>query len=839
MSRSRGSACTSCRTTRSSITARTSRPASAARRVTAASTRCRSSRWPSRCRWAGASTVTATRSPSCARGPDHQHGLGLREGRQGLRRLQGSRPHAPGPPAGALLGVPPLAARVSRMSKPTESLKHYWRSLEDATGRMQRRPPTSSPASRRRRPIPRSSRSPRLARRKFNGLLGASTALAGLTTTGCLRKPVEHILPFAKRPEDTIPGQAGLLRDGLPGRSQRARPARRVAGRPPDQGRGQPASPELERRDRRVGPGLGALALRPRPLPRPAPARRTASTSRPTGTPSEELGATLKSCATGRARASRWSCRRSPRRPTATCSSSSSEKFARPASSPTTSPPLDQRGRRRRAAGRRAGPRDLPPVRRQGDRGVRRRHLPEPAGPRPPPARVRRGPPHRQPRRRRQHEPALRVEPHFTTTGAQADHRLRVRAAQVGRSSPPSPASCSPPTSCARPQRRGPARRPAEGRARRRRRKKFATALTNDLIAAKGARATSAVIVGERQPAWVHALGLLVNYALGNGGNTVRLRYDDQAFKSEDIAALAKGLADGSITQVIASRPTRPTTPPASSAWPSCSRASCWSTTARTWTRPASWRPGACPPPLPRVVGRRGGRRLDDLARPAAHRPAARQLEQPRQWGMVIDLNTCTGCNACIVACQAENNIPVGRQGPGPPRPRDALDPHRPLLHRARGAPEACRPAHACQHCETAPARTSARWRRPCTAPRASTTWPTTAASAPGTAPTTARSRCALQLLQLQQGATTTSSSTWQKNPDVTVRFRGVMEKCTYCVQRIQPRPRSRRQHRAGEDLVKDGAIVPPASRCAPQCHHLRRHPDKDSRVSKAQGPQP
>ena len=40
------------------------------------------------------------------------------------------------------------------------------------------------------------------------GLLGASTALAGLTTTGCLRKPVEHILPFAKRPEDMIPGQA-------------------------------------------------------------------------------------------------------------------------------------------------------------------------------------------------------------------------------------------------------------------------------------------------------------------------------------------------------------------------------------------------------------------------------------------------------------------------------------------------------------------------------------------------------------------------------------------------------------------------------------------------------
>jgi Fe-S-cluster-containing dehydrogenase component len=164
-----------------------------------------------------------------------------------------------------------------------------------------------------------------------------------------------------------------------------------------------------------------------------------------------------------------------------------------------------------------------------------------------------------------------------------------------------------------------------------------------------------------------------------------------------------------------------------------------------------------------------------------------KQEQKGPRWGMAIDLSSCVGCGGCVVACQSENNIPVVGPEQVAQGPRHALDPHRPLLREDRMA---TRPAWSTSPCcastaTTPPAKPCARCKPPTTAPTASTRWPTTAAWAPATAPTTARTRCAASISWISP-ARRPSPCSLAYNPEVTVRPRGVMEKCTFCVQRIR-----------------------------------------------------
>ena len=153
---------------------------------------------------------------------------------------------------------------------------------------------------------------------------------------------------------------------------------------------------------------------------------------------------------------------------------------------------------------------------------------------------------------------------------------------------------------------------------------------------------------------------------------------------------------------------------------------------------------------------------------------------------MAIDLTACVDCNACVIACQAENNIPVVGKEQVLAQPRDALAARRHLLRRrARSIRHAYYQPVPCMQCENAPceaglsgAGDQSQQRRP---------------ERHGLQPLR-RHALLLEQLPVQSAALqflpvsatgNAAASKLQRNPDVTVRSRGVMEKCTYCVQRI------------------------------------------------------
>ncbi len=206
-------------------------------------------------------------------------------------------------------------------------------------------------------------------------------------------------------------------------------------------------------------------------------------------------------------------------------------------------------------------------------------------------------------------------------------------------------------------------------------------------------------------------------------------------------------------------------------------------------------------------------------------------------WALVVDLNACTGCGACAIACQAENNVPVVG--------KDEVVKKR-IMHWIRidryykedeGNPSVVHQPVMCQHCDNAPCEN--------VCPVAATTHSNEGLNQ------MSYNRCIGTKYCINNCPYKVRRFNWYKyadneefdynmnddlgrmvlNPDVTVRSRGVVEKCSFCVQRIQE---NKEQAKLENRDLEDGEVTPAcAQACPANALIFGDLNDPESRVSK------
>ena len=186
------------------------------------------------------------------------------------------------------------------------------------------------------------------------------------------------------------------------------------------------------------------------------------------------------------------------------------------------------------------------------------------------------------------------------------------------------------------------------------------------------------------------------------------------------------------------------------------------------------------------------------------------------KWGMVVDIDKCTGCQACVVACQAENNLPINEeQHFNEKRAFEWIRIERywegefPNV-KARFIPVMC------QHCENAPCEPVC----PVYATYHNNEGMNVQVYNRCVGTRFCANNCPYQVRFFNYWQPVWPESLRnQLNPDVTVRFRGIMEKCTFCVQRIRRAGRVAVQEGRGvtdEDVNADAGMYAPA--CTRAC---------------------